>query len=162
MNGVLGLEYIQSPDSGLVAYYKFDKFEDLAIDQDGQDDVRDASSHQNHGDTRGNPTLITSGAFSLEGIEPIETSNDDFILYQNQPNPFKGMTSIRFSIPTSAYVKLSVLNFLGKEVAVIANRTHTKGSYIYTWETAGIPEGMYFLRMEADSFVNARKMVIRD
>lgn len=45
-------------ESGLAGYYRFDKLEDLGIDDDGTDDVRDSSSFSNHGDTQGGPLLI--------------------------------------------------------------------------------------------------------
>jgi len=64
MYNTLGSEYTETLDSGLVAYYKFDLLEDLEVDMDGADDIRDYSVSGNHGDTRGGPLLIESGAFS--------------------------------------------------------------------------------------------------
>ena len=64
MYSTLGPEYTATQDSGLVAYYKFELLEDLGIDNDGDDDIKDYSVSGNHGDTRGNPSLIKSGAFN--------------------------------------------------------------------------------------------------
>ena len=58
MSDVLGPEYYSVPDSGLAAYYRFDELEDLGIDDDGADDVRDLSVNGNHGDTKGSPVII--------------------------------------------------------------------------------------------------------
>jgi hypothetical protein len=64
MYHTLGNEYTTSGDSGLIAYYKFDLIEDLGIDIDGDDDIKDYSVSGNHADTRGDPLLLESGAFS--------------------------------------------------------------------------------------------------
>ena len=153
-------EYIQVPDSGLVAYYKFDSFEDLAIDQDGQDDLRDYSAAANHADSRGTPALITSGAFNFEGLEPITAYNNDYLLYQNQPNPFNAKTTIKFSLPQTEHVKLGIYNFLGEQIVTLVSRKHTPGTYSYDWKPVGLPEGLYYVRMEAGSYSDTRKMVL--
>jgi len=160
MMNTLGMEYIQNPDSGLLAYYKFDSYEDLAIDQDGQDDLRDYSAAANHADSRGTPQLITSGAFNYEGLEPIAASNIAFILYQNQPNPFNTKTTIRFTIPQTENIKLSIFNFLGEEIKTLVSRKHMPGTYSYDWKPVGLPEGLYYVRMEAGSYSDTRKMVL--
>lgn len=50
MSNVLDERYYASPDSGLVAYYRLDKIENLEAGQPGVNDVRDYSSYMNHGD----------------------------------------------------------------------------------------------------------------
>lgn len=65
MADTLGPAYYAYPDSGLTAYYRFDMFENLGIDDDGaDDDVRDLSVHGNHGDTRGGPLLVSTMVIS--------------------------------------------------------------------------------------------------
>lgn len=49
--------YFVSIDSGLVGYWKFDVLEDLGINNDGPDDVRDYSVLQNHLDLAGDAHL---------------------------------------------------------------------------------------------------------
>ncbi len=49
----LSADYYSEPDSGLIAYYRFDHTEDLGVGGDGADDVRDLSIHANHGDLVG-------------------------------------------------------------------------------------------------------------
>jgi len=50
--------YYVTNDSGLVGYWKFDVLEDLGINNDGPDDVRDYSVLQNHLDLAGNAHLV--------------------------------------------------------------------------------------------------------
>jgi len=49
-----------SIDSGLVGYWKFDKLEDLRVNNDGVDDVRDLSVLHNHLDLTGDSHLVPS------------------------------------------------------------------------------------------------------
>ena len=60
MNSPLESSYYLSADSGLVGYWKFDILEDLGINNDGADDVRDFSILQNHLDFAGNTHLVPS------------------------------------------------------------------------------------------------------
>lgn len=59
MANPLGSVQLQA-GSGLVAYYRFDTVEDLGVNDDGADDVRDLSVNGNHGDTQGNTTLVSA------------------------------------------------------------------------------------------------------
>jgi hypothetical protein len=69
--------YFVMIDSGLVGYWKFDELEDLGINNDGPDDVRDYSALQNHLDLAGDSHLILPDpvipveliSFSAEFIE---------------------------------------------------------------------------------------------
>lgn len=50
--------YFVSIDSGLVGYWRFDQLEDLGINNDGPDDVRDLSVFHNHLDLKGEAHLV--------------------------------------------------------------------------------------------------------
>lgn len=63
---------------------------------------------------------------------------------QNFPNPFNPSTSIKFDIPESGNVKLSVMDVLGREVSVIANEYKTAGSYTATFDASKLSSGIYF------------------
>ena len=57
-NTPLDSSYFSSLDSGLVGYWRFDFLEDLGINNDGPDDVRDYSVLHNHLDLAGNAHLV--------------------------------------------------------------------------------------------------------
>lgn len=54
----LDAAYYNTIDSGLVGYWRFDVLEDLGINNDGADDVRDFSVLHNHLDLAGNAHLV--------------------------------------------------------------------------------------------------------
>jgi len=62
----LDSSYFVTIDSGLVGYWRFDELEDLGINNDGVDDVRDFSVLQNHLDLAGNAHLVTSNIVSVD------------------------------------------------------------------------------------------------
>ena len=58
MNSPLTSNYYSTLDSGLVGYWRFSQLEDLGINSDGWDDVRDLSVLHNHLDLKGNAHLV--------------------------------------------------------------------------------------------------------
>jgi hypothetical protein len=84
----------------------------------------------------------------------------DFYLDQNFPNPFNPSTVIRFGVPKTAEVRISVYDILGREVAVVANRTMEPGVHAITWDCSSCPSGMYLIRMQTGSRAMMRKMLL--
>jgi photosystem II stability/assembly factor-like uncharacterized protein len=83
-----------------------------------------------------------------------------FSLYQNYPNPFNPNTNIKFNLPKSSYVKLTIYDILGKEVAVLVNENLNAGSYIVDWNASDYPSGIYFYRLVTGDFVGVKKMLL--
>jgi hypothetical protein len=89
-------------------------------------------------------------------------SPTEFALLQNFPNPSNPATQIGYVIPgdNTGLVRLSVLDLLGREVALLVNERKSPGTYTVMFSAAGLPSGTYLYRMTAGSFVQTRKMVI--
>jgi hypothetical protein len=89
-------------------------------------------------------------------------SPSEFSLLQNFPNPSNPSTQIGYAVPggNTDLVRLSVLDLLGREVALLVNERKSPGTYSVTFPAAGLPSGTYLYRMTAGSFVQTRKMVI--
>jgi hypothetical protein len=81
-------------------------------------------------------------------------------LAQNSPNPFNPTTQIRFSIPQTELVKVTVFNMLGQETATLINEVMNAGSYVLEFEAQGLSSGTYFYRLNTPSFQMVRKMVL--
>ncbi|HEY3250639.1 MAG TPA: YCF48-related protein [Ignavibacteria bacterium] len=94
------------------------------------------------------------------GINNISTAvPEDFKLYQNFPNPFNPTTKIKFDIKKQARVKLKILDILGNELSLLINETLTEGSYIYTLNFAGFSSGIYFYKLQTETFSDIKKFV---
>jgi len=54
---------------------------------------------------------------------------DNFELYQNYPNPFNPSTTIKFQLPASGNVKISLYNVLGEKIADLINGYLNAGTH---------------------------------
>jgi hypothetical protein len=83
-----------------------------------------------------------------------------FGLKQNYPNPFNPSTMISFDLPKKSFVSLKVFDVLGREMATILSEEILAGTYTKQWNANGLPNGFYFYRMQADNFVDTKKLIL--
>ena len=103
----------------------------------------------------------TNGGFDPIGIEPIVSEiPSGYSLRQNYPNPFNPTTKIRFNIPKSGLVKLTIYDILGRQVAELVNLSLNAGSFVYEFDGSGLNSGVYFYRLEAGDFVQTKRMIL--
>jgi photosystem II stability/assembly factor-like uncharacterized protein len=86
-------------------------------------------------------------------------------LYQNHPNPFNPVTTIRYTVPVTSHVELSVYTTTGMLIRTLVSATQQPGTREVVWDGAdesGRPAvtGVYFCRFCTDDFVTSRKMVL--
>ena len=81
-------------------------------------------------------------------------------LHQNYPNPFNPSTKIKFDIPRGSLVKLKIYDMLGREVAELVNEKLNAGVYEYEWNGINLPSGVYFYKLEAENFIETKRMVL--
>ena len=81
-------------------------------------------------------------------------------LMQNYPNPFNSSTKIRYSLPSSANVKLTVYDLLGREIAVLVNEEQSHGWKEVQWNASQCASGLYLIRMQCGSFVDTKKILL--
>jgi len=162
LNDTLGPVFYTTSDSGLIAYYRMDGFEDLGINSDGTDDLRDLSLNSNHLDTDGNPILEPSGAFRVKGIRDKSVGTPHNIkLNQNYPNPFNPSTTIKFNLPQTEYVELSVYSALGKEVTTLVSGKLSQGNHSYQFDASNLASGVYLYRLSTDQgYTQTKKFVL--
>jgi len=92
--------------------------------------------------------------------EVLASRPENFFLGQNYPNPFNPATVIRYLLPVTSDVKLSVFDLLGREVAVLVHEVKAPGSYEVNFSPNDLPSGVYLYRLSAGSFVQGRKMML--
>ena len=81
-------------------------------------------------------------------------------LRQNYPNPFNPATTIKYQIPEVSFVTIKVYDVLGNEVTTLVNEEKPAGSYEVEFDGAGLPSGIYFYQLKADSYIETKKMVL--
>jgi hypothetical protein len=82
------------------------------------------------------------------------------ISFLNYPNPFTDKTIIEFEIQKSSKVTIDVLNILGQTVDTIIEARFPRGRHTVEWTPDGIPSGIYFYRMQTNSFKGTKKLLI--
>ena len=102
----------------------------------------------------------TGGQFV--SIEPISNLiPENFKLYQNYPNPFNSMTNVKFQIPKTAYVKISVYDILGSEMKRLVNAKLSAGTYVITFDANSLASGVYFYSLFIDGkLFSTNKMIL--
>lgn len=81
-------------------------------------------------------------------------------LNQNYPNPFNPNTIINFSIPITGFVTIKVYDLLGRYVATILNENKPVGNYKVEFNGGKLNSGIYFYRMESESFSQTKKLLL--
>jgi photosystem II stability/assembly factor-like uncharacterized protein len=81
-------------------------------------------------------------------------------LLQNYPNPFNPFTTIKFDLPISSDVRLSVYDLLGREVAVLVNEMKEAGYHQVTFDASDLSSGVYFYRLQAGDVVQTRRLLL--
>ena len=104
---------------------------------------------------------VLYGDTTLAGINQIGFEiPSSFSLHQNYPNPFNPITNIRFNLPKNGFVTLKVFDIIGREVTTLVNEKLCAGSYETEWDGSGYPSGVYFYRLQTESFIETKKMVL--
>lgn len=85
---------------------------------------------------------------------------NDIILYNNYPNPFNPVTTIKFEIPTRAFVKIKVFNSLGQEVISLTNEFKDAGIYSVKFEGKNLSSGIYFYSLISNNHFLTKKMLL--
>ncbi len=103
---------------------------------------------------------------------PIITANDNEDVapvagfgLTNFPNPFNPTTTVEFSIPEKADVKLSVYNVKGQLVKTLVDSKLDAGTQAFTWHGVDntnkpVSSGVYFYKLEVGSKSEIQKMLM--
>jgi len=83
-----------------------------------------------------------------------------FTLAQNYPNPFNPATSINFTLPERARVRLEVFNILGQKVTTLLDDDITAGNHRVEFDGSPYASGVYFYRLKAGEQELTRKMML--
>jgi hypothetical protein len=79
---------------------------------------------------------------------------------ETYPNPVKGELNIQFSVNESADIRISIVDMIGKELAVISNEIFDNGTHNLAYNTSSLPIGMYLLRIQTEEGVITRKIQV--
>jgi len=89
-----------------------------------------------------------------------------FELNGNAPNPFNPSTTIRYAIPRASQVKVVIYDVTGRKVRTLVDEAKTgPARYEAIWNGQNdlgqvVASGVYVYRLQAGSFVEAKRMTL--
>ena len=99
--------------------------------------------------------------YTIVGIEDLFNNlPKTYQLNQNYPNPFNPVTTIKYAVPKTAYVRLEVYNALGQRIATLVDAIKQPGYYSISLNAAHFASGLYFYRLFSDKFINVKKLMV--
>ncbi len=84
---------------------------------------------------------------------------DNLILYPVYPNPFNSYVNIKFSVPRTDGVRVTIYDILGRETARILNRELGAGNYNVSFDGSKLASGIYFVNVSMGSVNQTRKII---
>jgi hypothetical protein len=102
-------------------------------------------------------SVITPIISSTEENNPIPLVHK---LYQNYPNPFNPSTIVRFDLPVTSEVTITVYDITGREIAVLVSGIKVAGSHQVTFNAARLNSGLYFYQLKTKEFTAIQKMML--
>ena len=124
-------------------------------------------------------------AYATDGIDTVKVSGNDrvlfvnryeylstesdvipteYALYENFPNPFNPSTTLRFDLPYSGDVSLTIYNMLGQKVKSFDMRGIQAGKHTLKWNATNdlgekVGTGVYLYQLQTRDFMKTRKMI---
>ena len=83
-----------------------------------------------------------------------------FALGQNYPNPFNPSTNLTYALPRAVKVQLAIYDMLGRKVVTLVDKFQQAGIYSIRFDASGLGTGLYFYRLDTDTFAKTRKMLL--
>jgi hypothetical protein len=120
------------------------------------------------GETNPNFTLASSVTFQTTTVGVAQDDHPQltsFELYPAYPNPFNPETTIRFQVPKTAQVDVTVYSILGQPVKQLAAGQYAPGVYSVKWDGtnsvgASVSSGVYLISMRAGDFHKVQKVIL--
>jgi len=112
-------------------------------------------------------TLTDKDEPMITGIneEKSRKNIETYILFQNYPNPFNPETAIKYQLPRTSKVNLTIYNILGQKIKTLVDEEKQAGFYSVIWDGTNnigikVSSGIYIYRMVTNNgFIEARKLV---
>lgn len=81
-------------------------------------------------------------------------------LYPSYPNPFNPSTTIRFSLPSSQRVVITIYDLLGRKVRMLLDQGMDRGIHTIEWRATSESSGIYFCRLQTSENMLTRKLIL--
>jgi len=91
-------------------------------------------------------------------ISSNEVLLDSYKLYQNIPNPFNDITTIKFHVPEKVEVIIGLYNILGEHVLELSHDIFDAGTHELFFNSNNLSQGNYLLKMSTPNFNDTKRI----
>ena len=104
--------------------------------------------------------IDTDGKYEYSKEVEVEVIPKEYTLYQNYPNPFNPTTRIRYDMPQSGEVTLTVYNILGEKVKTLVSGIEEAGYHTVLFDGRDLASGTYIYRLQLPNYTQTKKMLL--
>lgn len=101
---------------------------------------------------------VTGGVVSASGTGTEIVS--EYKLFQNYPNPFNPSTVIKYNLPVSSHVLLSIYDASGRLLKELINTSQSPGFHEITFDGSSFSSGIYYYTLKAGEYKETKKMAL--
>jgi len=87
-------------------------------------------------------------------------SPENFVLYQNFPNPFNPSTTIKYYLPRASEVEIKFFDAAGRQVNSVHMNNVSAGYHSLMFDGGGLASGVYFYNVRSGEYSVFKKMVL--
>ena len=101
-----------------------------------------------------------------ESGESLNNSSDvEYNLLKNYPNPFNPETTINFAVVESGNISIKIYDISGKEVNNLINGFYSSGNYSVNWNATDnygqkLSSGIYIYQLNTQQGIHSKRMVL--
>ncbi len=109
--------------------------------------------------------LVVTITENTTDIEQESQVPQNFILSQNYPNPFNPLTNIRYTLPESGPVTLTIYNIFGQKIRTLVDNVQTAGTHKVIWDgkndfNMNVASGIYLYQIKFKEKRLMKKMIL--
>mgnify|MGYP001268931624 CR=1 FL=1 len=108
------------------------------------------------------PAFTVGTCLSPQVIDSIKTTKGltDYHVSNNYPNPFNPQTTIKYTLPYTSKVQITIYDILGREVKKLVDEVEDEGNYTVNFNAGNLSSGIYFYSFRANSYTQIKKMLL--
>jgi hypothetical protein len=96
---------------------------------------------------------------STSGIEDTPAPAE-YSIARNYPNPFNAATTIEYELTMPAEVSIDIYDVMGGRVTTLLDELQTAGCHQAIWNPGTCASGIYYYRINVDSYIMSGRMML--
>ena len=92
-------------------------------------------------------------------LYPLE-ANENFVIFDNRPNPFNPSTVLGFELRRSGFVTIQLHDASGRRLRILHAAQHDSGRHEFTLHATDLPSGRYYAVLLLDGIPSADRTLL--